>query len=473
MIHHDLMNFSSSLSNFRVLAKQSLHAASAAAVQTSRLWWLPEICGLLFVCVLSAGQAPAAVIYYTHGTSNGGLARIAIQEQTGQWQGHQAIEGPTLNHPKKLVITQDGGYAMVTSEETDLTWFFQLGSAPKFLKELKLGSETSEVAMIGNRALLCAGEGFFYAIDPQKAKIEKTWNAETDLSPSGRKGEDILYLPNEQVALVSFQKDSKKGKHQGNRLVVFDPQRFAAKYDLSLPRDHPELHIASDLREQGPSPEVILVAKKCNTLVLTLDLYGALAFADMNAALRGQWKNLEYLPTSLGGEWGTAFPDRGLMFEIGGKEHMLISNASDQGGIVLVNVAERKITQKFPCQAGAELPVWLPTAKKAVTVISGKVKARESSGISNEVSGQGNELFVFDLAPLEVGGDATLERITFESPVTRVESVSQGANQILLLLCGKEGAQEWLVYDLATHAILHREAAKGVVSRVAPWHPQQ
>lgn len=467
------MNFPSSLSPFWVQAKQSLRTAFAAAVQTSRQWWLPEIFGLLLVCVLGVGQASAAVIYYTHGTSNGGLARIAIQEQTGQWQGHQAIEGPSLNHPKKLVITQDGGYAMVTSEETDLTWFFQLGSTPKFLKELKLGSETSEVAMIGNRALLCAGEGFFYSIDPQKAKIEKTWNAETDLSPSGRKGEDILYLPNEQVALISFQKDSKKGKHLGNRLVVFDPQRFTPKYDLPLPRNHPELHIASDLREQGPSPEVILAAKKCNTLVLTLDLYGALAFADLNAALRGQWKNLDYLPTSLGGEWGTAFPDRGLLFEVGGKEHVLISNASDQGGIVLVNVADRKITQKFPCQAGAELPVWLPTAKKAVTVISGKVKARESSGVSNEISGQGNELLVFDFTPLEVGGEAVLERIAFEAPVTRVKSVSEGANQILLLLCGKENAQEWIVYDLATRTIMHREATKGVVSRIALWHAQQ
>lgn len=427
------------------------------------------LCGVCLAILSTPAQA--VVFYYTHGKENGGLARIAIQDQTGQWQGHQALEGPGFDQPKKLAITQDGGHVVVTSDESDRVWFYQLGNAPKFVKELQLGGETTDVALIGDKMMLTAGEGLFYWIDPKQATIEKTWNAEKELSPSGRKGENILPLTDKQVALVSFQKDSKKGKHLGSRLVVFDPQRFDARHDLPLPRDHPELHIAADLREQGPNPEIIFVAPKSNTLALTLDLYGAVAFADLDAALKGEWKNLEYLPVSLDGAWGTAFPDRGLLFETGGRERLLISNASDNGGIVLVDVTERKITQTFPCQAGAEMPVWLPAAKKAVTVVSGKVKARGDTGLKNEISGTGNDLLVFDLAPLETGGEATLERIPFEGNLTRVESVSEGANQTLLLLCGAEGSQEWLVYDLATRSIKHREAAKGIVSRIKAWRP--
>jgi hypothetical protein len=429
------------------------------------------VCSLALAVLATADPAHAVVFYYTHGTENGGLARIAIQDQTGEWQGHQSIQGPALDQPKKLTVTKDGSHAVVTSDASERAWFYQLGSTPKFLSELPLGGETSDVALIQDKLMLCASQGFFYWIDPRLPRIEKTWNSEEALSPSGRKGEDILYLPEQEVALVSFQKDSKKGKHLGSRLIVFDPKQFIVRHDLPLPRNHPELHLASDLREQGPNPELIFAAKKSNTVVLTLDLYGALAFADLDAALKGEWKNLEYVQTSLDGAWGTAFPDRGLLFDAGGKEYLLISNASDHGGIVLFDVAARKITQTFPCQAGAELPVWLPAAKKAVTVISGKVKARGDTSLSNEIAGTGNDLLVFDLAPLETGGEVKLERIPFEGKLNRVQSVSEGTTQTLLLACGEEGAQEWLVYDLATRRIKHREAAKGVISRLAAWRP--
>ncbi|TLD71298.1 hypothetical protein FEM03_07140 [Phragmitibacter flavus] len=423
---------------------------------------------------LLATPAHAVVFYYTHGKEgDGGLARIAVHDQTGQWQGHQTIEGPGLDQPKKLAITKDGGHAVVTSDESDRVWFYQLGGTPKFHKELQLGGETTDIALVDNKLMLTAGEGFFYWIDPKQATIERTWNSEEQMSPSGRKGEDILFLPDKQVALVSFQKDSKKGKHMGSRLLVFDPKPFTPRHDLSLPRNRPELHIAADLREQGPNPELIFVAPKSNTIALTLDLYGALAFADLDAALKGEWKNLEYVSTALDGAWGTSFPDRGMQFEAGGRERLLVSNASDNGGLVLVNLKERKITQTFPAQAGAEHPIWLPTAKKAVTVISGKVKARGSSGLSNEISGTSNELLVFDLAPLEAGGEATMETIEFEGPVTRVEPVSESSNQLLLLLVGAEGAQQWMVYDLATRSVKHREAPKGVVSRIEAWRPQR
>ena len=57
--------------------------------------------------------------------------------------------------------------------------------------------------------------------------------------------------------------------------------------DVRLPRTHPELHIEGNLKEQGPSPEIVLVSEQTNTLLVTLDLYGAVAMMDWSPMQAG------------------------------------------------------------------------------------------------------------------------------------------------------------------------------------------
>jgi len=386
---------------------------------------------------------------------------------TGEISSHSALPGPALKLPKKVAVSEDGKHLIVTSEETKGAWFYELSPTPAFRSALEIGEATSEIDSLGDHALLLADKGLFYWIDLSSGKIANQWNSRTGLTPSGNKGEDVTFLPEKNLAFVSFQKDSKEGKHKGSRVVLLDLQTFTPQADLLLPREFPNLNIAQSKKEQGPNPEMIFLAPKSDTLILSLDLYGGIGFANLDAALHGDLKNVDYVSSAPDGAWGTAFPDRGLLFESGKKDFLLISNASNNGGIVLFDVAQRKVVQSFEAKAGAEPPILLPKSKKAVTVLSGKVKKRAKAGLEKTLS-PGNDLLVFDLAPLANGGKAKLERISFEKPVVRVEAIDPENSDRLLLALGVD-ASEFVIYDLATRKELTHEPAKGPVNRIAVW----
>lgn len=408
----------------------------------------------------------AATCYYTYGSTSGGVASMEVNDTTGEIVRHEPLGPAELSLPKKLAVSGDGRQLVVTSDEGTQAWVYQTKPEPQLLGTVTLEGKTEDVVASQQSAFLVATKGWFYWINLLTAKVEKSWNSRDGLNPPGRKGEDILMVPGKEQALVTFQKDSEKGKTLGSRILLFDLKSFTPVADLQLPRDHAGLHLGNDMREQGPNPEMMFFAPKTNTLVVSLDLYGALAFAELDAVMRGSWKRLQYMPCALSGGWGTAFPDRGLLFNSGDKEFLLVSNASKQGGMILVDVGRRRVLQEFPSPAGAENPVLLPTAKTAVTVISGKVKSRGDNGVEAGLA-PGNELLVFDLSPLDAYRPISLTRIPWDKPLTRVEAINPAVNQLLLLLEGTGDAQAWVLYDLTSRSVKWREPVKGPVSRLA------
>ncbi len=421
---------------------------------------------------LLAGAYAAAstlqVAYTYHGEA-GGAALLEVDVATGQPGTHKALmEGTVVRAAKKLVFNGDGDRLIVTCDEEPKAWVVELGEAPKVISEIVMERETSHVMANGSEALIAVSQGMFYMVDLTGGRVVRTWSSrkgDHPLHPSGRKGEDFHFLGDDRV-LISFQKDSNGGKHLGSRLVVFDQRRMRPIHDLQLPRDRPDLHIAADQREQGPNPEIIRVSERHNTLMLTLDLYGAVAFADLDAALEGKWENLTYVPTALDGSWGGAFPDRALQFEVGGTEYLLVSNASQDGGLVLFDVAKREVIHRWDAVAGTEHPVWLPGSRWAATVLSGKVKARTASGLTN-VSRPLDQLLVWDMAPLESGGEPVLRQITLPAPASRIIPLNPaGDNRVLLGMSPPEG-DVWVVYDLESGTELERVAALGPISRAA------
>lgn len=394
---------------------------------------------------------------------------VEVDVSTSVLKPPQFIATSGLTSPKKLAISEAGDRVIVTTEEAPAAWIYQTGSEPKLLAELNLIKPTNAIAAQGNNALITTDEGLFHWINLTEAKIERSWSAKEQLHPPGNKGEGITFLPNEPVAFVAFQKDSGKGKRFGSRLLIFDPVQNRPRFDLLLPRNKPELHIEGNLKEQGPNPELVFISAKSDTVTLTLDLYGAIAFAKLSSALIGKWDTLDYYTTALDGSWGNAFPDRGLLFTVGEKDYLLISNASPNGGLVLFDVAERAIISKFPASAGCETPVFLPKSQRAVTVISGKKKTRSPSKLVQEYD-PGKTLLVFTLSPLAEGKTATMESIPFDQPVLRVEALAPLQNDLLFLVLGKSDTEnELVIYDLTKKEILHRKPAGGVINRLAVW----
>ena len=431
---------------------------------------------LLLLCwsLVRPVHAGEVTYYYTFGEKDGGVGVVAIDDKTGKWATLPPVAASGVDSPEKLAVSKNGDRLIVSSDASDAVEIYALGKEPKLVSQLHIKDETDDVMATGNHALVLDGGGMFSWIDLDQGKLEKAWDSH-GLTPPGNKGEGIFFLPTGNLgnlgnlALVTFQKDNSKGTRFGSRVVVFDLDKTESKFDLQLPRNHPECNIKGNLKEQGPNPEVAFIAPKSDTLALTLDLYGAIAFTKLSSVLEGKWENLDYVSCAQDGSLGNAFPDRGCLFEAGGKERLLISNASPNGGLVLFDVASHKVEQKFAASAGAENPVFLSKSKKVVTCISGKIKTRGDEK-QNKIYKPENDLLVFDVAPLENGKDATLERIAFDKPVFRVEAVAPGENDLLFLALGApEQQSELVLYDLATRKILHREPALGAVERIRAW----
>jgi hypothetical protein len=420
---------------------------------------------LLTLASVVTPPASALTIYYTYGDKTGGLASLNVTPG-GEVSDHKVI-GEGIDAPFKIGISAKGDRALVISEENAKATLFQVGTTPKQLAVLDLGAHGKSLVSVGDHALVSADEGLFNWINLDQGTIEKTFDAKKNLNPSGTRGEGLFLMPDHKTVLVPFQKDSSKGTHFGSRMLVFDLDSMTPRFDLQLPRNHPDLHIVGNLKEQGPDPEVAFMSPKDDTVMLTLDLYGAIAFAKLSSALAGKWDNLEYIPCSMDGSWGNAFPDRGLLFTSADKDYLLISNASPNGGLVLYDVATRKIIDKYPAPGGCETPVLLSHSQKVVTVSSGKTKTRLAIK-QEKVFKPDNILFVLDPAPLKDGKPATMERITFDKPVQRVQAIDPEHNDLLFLVLGTDSS-ELVIYDLDAKKILHREPTKGSVQRVATY----
>ena len=419
---------------------------------------------LTLICVATP-PASALTIYYTYGDKSGGLASLEVNS-AGDISDHKVV-GDGIITPYKLAISAKGDRAIVISDDNAKATIFDVGATPKQLAVLDLGATGKSLVPVGDHALVSADEGLFNWINLDQGTIEKTFDAKKDLHPSGTRGEGLFLLPDHKTVLIPFQKDNSKGTHFGSRMLVFDLDTMTPRFDLQLPRNHPDLNIVGNLKEQGPNPEVAFMSPKNDTVMLTLDLYGAIAFAKLSSALEGKWDNLEYIPSSMDGTWGNAFPDRGLLFTSADKDYLLISNASPDGGLVLFDVATRKVIGKYPAPGGCENPVLLSHGQKVVTVTSGKTKTRLTIKQDKEFYPK-NILYSFDLKPLKDGKPATVESITFDKPVQKVQAIDPEHNDLLFLVLGADSS-ELVIYDLDSKTILHREPTKGAVQRVTTY----
>jgi hypothetical protein len=352
---------------------------------------------------------------------------------------------------------------VLTSENHEKVRIFDTRDAGAAFRDITLSQAVSDVCPAPKRVFLAGEDGLFVWLDPNSGETTNEWNARKSLDPPGHKGESVVWYEPKSLALASFQKDGKKGR-QGSRVLVFDPRTSAPLHDLRLPRDRPDLHIEGSEKEQGPNPELIFTSERSNTLLITLDLYGALAFADLDAALEGKLENYETLSTAMDESWGSAFPDRALLFERGGKDWILISNASAEGGLVLFDVAERKRLAAFPAPAGAEHPVELRRAGLVATVVSGKAKARAEEGKLSKEIGARPLLLLIDIKALDEGGEPVMREVPLEEICTGIRVVT-GPDKEWLLLAGADGQMR--VMDPLSGEIVARMAGPGTPVRFA------
>lgn len=418
---------------------------------------------LLSLFLLLPSLVSAASFYYTTSGADAPVVELRLNPESGGLVAHREIG--KMDHPRKLSLDRDGSKLVVTSEDTKEVRIFEVGEAePAPPVVLMLDEPTSDVRAGQGMAVISAEKGWFYRVDLDRGEITNRWSSRKELNPSGHKGESLYFSPDGKLVLSTFQKDSSSGKHKGSRVVALNVEDFSLAFDLQLPRSREELHYTDNLKERGPNPEILFFAPEHNALALSLDLYGAVAFADLDAALEGRWSGYTDISSATDDSWGGTFPDRGCVARLGPQTFLLISNASKDGGLALFDFGLREKLKVFPVEAGAEHPVYLPAVSKAATVVSGKIKSRGPSELTNNRPGTpGTDLLVVDLSPLADGGEATMDRVPMGVPLIRIQAISPETSPLVLLGTADD---RFLIYNIETRTLIGEIPALGPINRL-------
>jgi len=333
--------------------------------------------------------AQPRTLYYSFRTDHGGgLARITANPESGEVLAHDRLFTDTgAAKIRKVAVSQCGRFVTANldgvEERNNLLVLDLQGNAPP--RYLSLPGAVDPIGFFHNKIFAGSDTGALHRIDPETLALEASWNFRQRLTPGGRRPEDLFLDGEANILWVSFQKDDRRQRHRGSRIVGISLANDEIIADLQLPRDRPELHysIEVDGREAGPNPEVLHISPATNTLFVTLDLYGAVGMADLDAARRGELKNWSVLSTAPDGSFGTAFPDRIAHFVLDDREHLAVANASAAGGVAIVDLTGRSITRHLPAPGGLTTLAYLPSVQMLVSGSAGKNKARTESGLSN------------------------------------------------------------------------------------------
>jgi len=403
-------------------------------------------------------------ILYSYRTSDGergGIALVHIDEETGAIGSHITIcEDGRLAMAKKVRFNGNAQRIAVTNEgEAAPFVFLSKTSPPSLTGPAEVDTLCDEIRPFEKSFLASCDKGLVVLFKGKDGSKEKTFKARKKLSPPGNRPEDVVILKKKDLAVISFQKDNSSGTRFGNRLVVLSLPDLKLKGDVLIPRDHPELHVEGNPKLSGPGPEVLLVSEETNTVLTTLDFYGAVGMSDLDGILKGKLTNYEALSLSPDGKWGTAFPDRVCSLNVNGHHYALITNAGIKGGTNLIDLKERRIIHTFKTPSGLEAPQYLPSCMVAVSVCSGKTKYRKGNKIVKEFNP--NKMFyIFDFTGVDAGATS------FSSNYIKVEGKALIAvapeTSPFVLVASKN---QLLVIDASDGSIVNKAYSIGIPQR--------
>lgn len=415
----------------------------------------------------------ARVAYGFTSDQAGGIAEAAIDSSSGRILRQSIVfQSDECRRPAKLRRSRDGRHLAVTNLQKRGAQLFLARRAkadtPKAddVQTFKLRSLPDELKFSDGQLLVSCEEDALVAI-PFDAEHPESSRIRFDeiLDPPGNGPQDIQIVAEDQLAVISCQKDGKGGEKKGNRILLLKLPTLELVADLPLPREHPELHLADDSSESGPGPEIVYVSRDSDTLVTTLDLYGAIGMMRWSAAKEGRVEDWTCLSASPDRTWGTAFPDRASPLRFAGNDYFLVHNAGSEGGSTVVDLRNRRVVWQRATPPGLEQSAYFPKLRLAFTVCSGKVKERSADDIQKSLAPQ-MRLFVFDFRSSRAVREASVETVALEMYTARIHAVSQDP-PLLLIAAGSspERADMLITFDPVTRSVRDRQEALGAISQ--------
>ncbi|MGF1530452.1 MAG: hypothetical protein ACFCU4_03725 [Puniceicoccaceae bacterium] len=425
---------------------------------------------VLLIVSMVSGAWGRPFFYAYVGDAVSGLGAIEVDAETGKFSGHRSLaEFPVSLVPDKIRLSKGGMVVGVSLQGgKDGAYAIHNLETGENLKLLALDFEPVEHRGFGDSFLVAGSKGHLVVIDATTGRVRASWNARESLQPSGHKVEDIQISRDGSKAALSFQKDSSSGKHLGSRLVWIDLPKLDHWVDLEIPRSRPDLHMEGTLKEVGPNPEVIRLEEESNTILMTLDLYGALWLADLNASLEGKWRNTTMVPTAQDRGWGNSFPDRLGRFTHNGEGYYLVINAGDDTGFGIFRLRDRSFVGFQDSLVGAEEPIYFPKSERIATAVSGKVKVRGEGGL-NKFYEPDYLMRIFHIDEWNGEGPLPETEVGLPGVASRIVGLFGERSIALLAVDGEgHGGTSWalVTVDVETGEILDKIETLGMVTRL-------
>jgi len=428
---------------------------------------LSSLTAIIFSTFGLTGYVDAqSTFYYSYrtGEGGGGVAELVLDSGSGRLISQRSLfEDRGYREPHKVAVSDCGRYVGATADRTGRNNLVVIDLEVGVGRMHSLPRQTDAIEPWRNGFVIGANEGVHYFWNAATGE-RHSYNARQHTYPQVRKAEYIEVQGD--LAYITVQKDSRTQSTKGSRVLVFDLANWRLLADCMMPRSRPDFELNS-LRERGPSPEIVVASQRSNTLLLSMDRYGGVALADLDAVQRGEWVNLTYHSTAIDGSWGNAFPDRWRAFPYRGRDYVVITNAGEAGGLALVDLERREVVQRVPTPPGLENPVWLPGSGLLAATAPGKLKW-VAGGELNERREPERALYVFRVEG-EAKGGVRLRPMRHELPVAlhRAFAVNSGRNDLVVAPSIRaEGEGELLVVSAGNGRVVERITALGTVRRM-------
>lgn len=406
-------------------------------------FWLSAATALFLFGAAGADEAPSArssaersVFCTFKGPAGGGVVEYRIDKASGRIVDESVIaQDRAFFRPHKLALTEDGRYLLATSQHAALKNLLLADLASGESRFLSVDRKPDDLDAWSDRFVIGADSHMCYIVDAGAGKVAHSWFGRHQTSPAGRRIEYVRTTP-DGTAWTSWQKDSPGGRLKGSRVVAIDAATGKTLADLRMPRSMDHLNLA-DRKERGPNPEIILPSPRTNTLLLSMDLYGGVAMADLDAAREGRWQSLSYHSVAPDSTWGGAFPDRAVLVESGGKDFALVANAGLAGGVSWIDLAERRILQRIEAPPGIAAPVAVAGGRIIAGPIPGKAK-RRSFGELRETRLPSAELAVFEVSGPASAPRLNLRTVALPAPASAIAAVDPDSKDLVFLVATDE-----------------------------------
>jgi len=399
-----------------------------------------------------------AFFYTFKNAEGGGIAEVVVNPE-GRITTHRILlQDKRFKYPHKIAVSPDRRFIAATADQQNLS---NLALIDRLTGEASLHNllrTPDAIEPWRGGFVIGANDGVIYLFQPETRKTYR-YNLRQNTYPPARKAEYILI--DGDHAWITIQKDSRTQKTKGSRVIYFDLANWRLVKDLMMARDRPDLELNS-LRERGPSPEIVLASHQANTLLLSMDRYGGVTLADLDAAREGGWINRSNHSTAPDGSFGTAFPDRWVQFTHRGRDYALIVNAGLSGGAALIDMARREVIQRIEIPPGLENPVWLPKAGLLAAGVPGKVKRNFWNTLEETrepVQG------LYTLRTRDTSGGLRLELKQYPIPQVLSRGAAISHDKSFVLFPAKD---QILVVDATSGKVVSQENAQGQIFRMAP-----